>query len=293
MNVPDHHPEIQRLKVVCEQHRIQLQECIEEWHRLTIQVRPSLLALYDEAFGDLERERQQLALESTELFRRIELLSIKVQRGEQLTPETIQFVNSVVDAEFHRLHQKLGSERNHEDETKAPLTEKGYSEITQMYRTLAKQYHPDAAGEQADLRQWHQIQDAYVKKDARRLDALCSALCANAPASETEGWTVEQWQEQEQHMAIRCRVENRKLERLLKEEPYSIAKELEDDQWKDCHRASLEADVAARKKELNEQREIYRELTGGMCSPESNPAVTADDAVFAKEFMDSTYFKNR
>lgn len=292
MALPDQHPEICRLKVACDRHRMDLHHSLSEWYRLTVEVRPKLLALYDEAFGDLERTRQQLALESSELFRRIELLSIKLQRGEKLTPEIIAFVNSVVDSEYARLRSKM-QYRSTEQQPSNTMQPNGYAEVAQMYRVLAKQYHPDVANGSPDINQWHQVQDAYVKKDTQRLQALCAALGATDVPAATEGWTLERWEEEEQRLGIRSRIEQRKLHRLQNEEPFTSAANLEDTVWVTKHRAELEKEIDVRRKEFAEQRRIYKDITNGSCTPYVNPAVSQQQAAFNQEFIENTYFNNR
>jgi len=294
MVIPQLHPEVEHLRQAYEQNRIELCACLEEWHRLTVEVRPTLLEKYDKAFGEIEQERQLLSLQNTELFRRIELLSIKVQRGEQLTAETIEFVNKVVDAEYARLRSRLQGEEKAKHETVAPLQSVGYSELTQMYRTLAKQVHPDASGDNDRIKQWHQVREAYANRDVSRLQALCTALGANRLANDvTAEWDLNTWQEEAHRMSVRCRVEHRKLERLRSEAPFCMAKELDDPEWVSDHRTMLEYEVAKSRKELTEQRQIYRELIQGKCTPESNPAVSSEETAFNQDFMDSTYFGNR
>lgn len=294
MTIPLLHPEVEHLRQTYEQCRIELCTCLEEWHRLTVEVRPTLLEKYDKAFGEIERERQLLSVQNTELFRRIELLSIKVQRGEQLTAETIEFVNKVVDAEYARLRSRIQGEEKTRHEAAAPLQPKGYSELTQMYRTLAKQVHPDASGDNDRIKQWHQVREAYANKDASRLQALCTALGANRRVNDVSAeWDLDRWQAEAHTMSVRCRVEQRKLERLRNEVPFSMAENLDDPEWISDHRTMLEYEVAKSRKELVEQQQIYRELTRGKCTAENNPAVTPEAATFNQDFMDSTYFGNR
>ena len=62
----------------------------EQYFYLNQQVKPLLLKEYDENFRVLEIEIQRKALEASELQRRAELLMMKHQRGEKLTPETLE-----------------------------------------------------------------------------------------------------------------------------------------------------------------------------------------------------------
>ena len=115
MRTPAEHPELKKLRDKCTDLRTKLKALVEEWHLLVTEERPRLTALYDDAFRDLERERQFLAVEAAELSRRVELLGVKVTRGEELDEGTIEHVNHVVDKEFGRYRQRVKEAFRHVD----------------------------------------------------------------------------------------------------------------------------------------------------------------------------------
>lgn len=299
MSSPVPHPEIDRLRQRCADLRLRLRETVEEWHHLVVEERPRLTSKYDRIFGDLERERQRLALKGAELFRRVELLTIKAARGETITPEIVELINSVVDKEYARLRQRLrealdmdASQR--EQAARDQQNTVADNELTTMYRTLAKRLHPDTVGESEELlAAWHRVQQAYRDRDGGRLRTLLTVLGADdQPDRTTDGWDVDRWQREEHQLSARLRMEQRKLSVVKAEEPFSIAAELDNEPWQRRHRTDLEADIRSKQAEIDEHQRRYAELTGGAIPP---GAVTDPkrDADFDQEFMENTYFAGR
>jgi len=76
--------------------------------------------MYDRHFKHLEIDIQKKALLHSELQRRAELLMIKHQRGEKLTPELIALIHKVVDKEFAAIkatHEEFIRARSKEVQT--------------------------------------------------------------------------------------------------------------------------------------------------------------------------------
>lgn len=289
----DHHPEIQALCATCAEHRRAIRAALEEWHELTTVMKPTLMDLYNKHFGVLEIQRQRLALQYAELFRRVELLSIKIQRGEKLTEESVAVVNRVVDAEYARVRQRF-SETIIGEGTKPPPVNTSSEELVKMYRVLAKQVHPDAKGTAADATSWHQVQQAYAQKDAPRLRALITALGADEPVDQDcYAWDLDRWRNEEMVLGTRRRIEERKLERLRNEDPFAIAVQLEDPVWIENHTKELNAELDRRTAEIAEQQKIYAELTNGLVTADQLKNVTQEQQQFAQDFMENTYFGNR
>lgn len=288
------HPEIERLRRLCEEHRTVIRACLEEWYELTVSTRPRLLEAYHSEFGLLEQQRQRLTLERSELFRRIELLCIKLQRGEKITEEIVQTVNSVVDLEFSKIRRRLEQAQTSTPVPQAPLQRVDNNELVKMYHVLAKKIHPDAVGQSNTSKDWHALQRAYQERDAKRLSALMITLGANDQNTETNrGWSIEQWCDEELRMGVRRRIEERKLARLKREEPFTLEECLDNSEWIARHRKHLEQDIQVIVNELTEKRELFAQLTYGILPAGNVPNKTNEEKVFAEDFMKNTYFGNR
>lgn len=300
METPIRHPDVERVREHCAELRLTLRELVETSHRMTTVDRPRLTSLYDAAFGDIEGERQALAIRAAELARRVELLSVKVARGETLTPETIDLVNKVVDKEFARFRQRLREAFEMTDEQReAAAREKVRTaeddDLVNMYRTLAKNLHPDAVGDSEEKRAaWHTVQEAYQNRDTNRLRTLLTVLGADEiDEASTSLWDLERWHQEERHLEAKVRMEKRKLDRLKAEEPFCIAAELEDQRWIKRHRQELETELAQRTKEIAEHMEHYGELTNGRVPPGTSVTDSKEEQDFQQDFMTNTYFSGR
>jgi hypothetical protein len=287
------HPRIVELRGEIQALRNELRECSDEWHRLTVLERPRLTALYSSCFGDLERKLQVLAVSNAELFRRIELLTIKVTRGERLTPETIDYVNMVVDRAYDRFRRRLQEtfDMTTEERNAASSATQSDGELVSMYRTLAKKLHPDS-GADPDVTQntWHQVQSAYAARNTAQLASLMAVWESRVADDIVLGsMDADVLAEERDRLTAHVRREKRKLERLQSEEPFVHASLLEDPSWQDAHRASLLSAIDAKSQEWAKNKQRYQEITGSVDVPgQTKP--TSDDG---DDFMNATYFGQR
>lgn len=295
------HPSVEPLRSRLLELKVELREAMDDWHRLSSEVRPRLHAQYELHFGELERELQVAALTSAELFRRVELLSIKVSRGEVLTQHIIDLINQVVDSEYARFTMRIREAfymdvDQRERAAKAREEHAQDGELVKMYRSLAKQLHPDAGqGDSAEsVAIWHRVQQAYTSRNVSQMKSLLSMLGADeALRTEAFDWSLERWQQEVAMMETRLRVEQRKLRKLRSEEPFTMEHVLDSEQWRQLHQVELERAIASKRHEINENTARYTELTGGMLPPGTELVKTKDEQSFEEDFMKNTYFGQR
>jgi len=297
------HPDIAPLRDRLRELRIELRSAVDDWHRLSTEVRPRLHALYHSHFGELERELQRSALAAAEMFRRVELLSIKHERGEKLTREIVDLINDVVDREYARFTMRVKEafdmdQRQRDDAERARQGAPSDHELVSMYRTLVKQLHPDVAEtNQADAGNevvWHQVQSAYANRNAGQLRSLLTVLGVNdALSREADEWGIERWREEVEALERRLGLEQRKLRRLRAEEPFTMERDLEDEAWRARHRDELVRAIARKQDELRDSEKRYADLTGGLLPSGENPTKTKQERTFEEDFMTNTYFGQR
>lgn len=293
---PNTHPEVEHLRNQYVELRSNLKDTVEEYLRLTSEEHGRLMYLYNVNFGAIEQTRQQLTLACAELFRRVELLSIKVARGETITPEIVALVNKVVDKEYERLYQRLRDasriDRERREESAGDYgNTSDNNELTTMYRTLAKRLHPDAVGESAECRRdWDRVQEAYQRRNVPRLRTLLATMPGAEDDIKTEG-SIDRLKAEVASLQSRLRIEKRRLARLQAQEPFSIANELENETWRRQHADELNIAVQLKRKELELHRLQYVELAKAEV-PLHTP-VPGSDKDFDSDFMDNTYFGAR
>jgi hypothetical protein len=291
MNAPAEHPELRTLKERCSKLKHEIRGVLEEWHKMITVQRPVLLKKYDDAFRDLEQEQQSLLLACAEIGRRVELFTIKKGRGERITQEMIDVVNDLVDREFTSYRKRLSMAFEERPFTTPHGDERN---MVSMFRTLAKRLHPDSGATGADVEQWHQARQAYKDRDATRLRSLLAAIGVDDEARDVN-WTVEEWREEVERLDDRLGVELRKLARLKREEPFSIAEELESELWIEQRRRQFEKENTEIQRQIELHKEHYSEMVGAQ-APEvrSTTKVRNDqDTMSETQFMENTYFGGR
>ncbi|MBK6291651.1 MAG: hypothetical protein KA339_03425 [Candidatus Kapabacteria bacterium] len=300
MTLPQIHPEIEEIRSQYQTVRSDLRAAVEEWHRLSNEVRPRLNATYQHYFGELERELQFKALEGAELFRRVELLSIKIARGERLTPEIIDLVNQVVDKEYAKFNRRLREAFDMDVQQRERAAQQRVDihddeELVMMYRTLVKKLHPDAVGANAPgSEEWHRVQNAYRDRNVSQLRSLLAVLGVNETEDHiTDTWDIERWKAELDILEKRLQIEERKLNRLRRQDPFVIESELDDEAWRTRHTKELQDAVSEKEKEIAENREHYREITGGEVPQGTDVVKSKEDQTFDEDFMKNTYFGQR
>ena len=206
----------------------------------------------------------------------------------------------MVDKEYARLRQRLREAVDMDEEERDRVARQRANtvaddELTSMYRTLAKRLHPDKVGESEELlATWHRVQQAYQDRDGGRLRTLMTMLGADAHQLPiTDDWDVERWEREDRELSARLRMEERKLNAMKAEEPFSIAEELDNEDWLIRHRNDLERDIAAKEAEIAEHQRHYTDLTGGKLPPGTTTKDGEDEPDFDQEFMENTYFGGR
>jgi hypothetical protein len=290
------HPEVEALRNQIDALQCDLLLCQEQWHATSVVLRAHLTQSYHRAFGDVESEIQQLALQHAELFRRVELLTIKHDRGEAISLETIEHIIHFVDREYHHMRERLkpvglGNEAH---DSQAEEVAVG-NELVQLFRVVAKRLHPDARAGQAQDDLWHRARRAYEGGDVRTLKAIAAGT--DAMSATYHHLDIDELRVVAERLAGRLEAEQKKLARLKTEEPFTLQNVLDDEQWKQLHRATLEHQRDAWVRAIEQAQARYYELTKHATLSDvrvhKQQPTNGDDTVRGPGFMESTYFGQR
>ena len=206
----------------------------EQYFYLNQQLKPLLLKDYDDNFRLLEIEIQRKALESSELQRRAELLMMKHQRGEKLTPEIIALVHKIVDKEYLSLKSRLNDAFDRIQKKQAYYSSlqepQNSQELMQKYRELAKLLHPDTNKNQLMVdKYWHMLQQGFTDRNITSIRALYSLLIDKMkPDTSFEMSILDQQKELDRLIHIKS-IEEKKLQELKKQIPFIYELGLQDD----------------------------------------------------------------
>lgn len=275
----------------------------EQYFYLNQQVKPLLLKDYDDNFRLLEIEIQRKALESSELQRRAELLMMKHQRGEKLTPEIIALVHKIVDKEYLSLKSRLNDAFDRIQKKQAyssSLQEPQNSqELMQKYRELAKLLHPDTNKNHLMVdKYWHMLQQGFTDRNITSIRALYSLLIDKMkPDTSFEMSILDQQKELDRLIHIKS-IEEKKLQELKKQIPFIYELGLQDEQWISNHRKSLELQIHKYHEDIQKAQQLIKIATGIAYKYSDIPEKLDEfedknSTDFQDDFLENTYFSGR
>ena len=275
----------------------------EQYFNLNQQVKPLLLKDYDDNFRLLEIEIQRKALESSELQRRAELLMMKHQRGEKLTPEIIALVHKIVDKEYLSLKSRLNDAFDRIQKKQAyssSLQEPQNSqELMQKYRELAKLLHPDTNKNQLMVdKYWHMLQQGFTDRNITSIRALYSLLIDKMkPDTSFEMSILDQQKELDRLIHIKS-IEEKKLQELKKQIPFIYELGLQDELWISNHRKSLELQIHKYQEDIQKAQQLIKIATGIAYKysdiPEKLDEFEDKKSIdYQDDFLENTYFSGR
>jgi hypothetical protein len=234
--------------------RNELLKLLDDWHYFQNVLHSQIMFTYETIFGELEYELHLKSRIASELERRLELLSIKLQRGEKLNNKTFNFINRIVNNEFKRLDNQFEEDIQYSNDNSNYIYKNSKQEkaIPTLYRKIVWKLHPDVAGN-TDLFQkyWDNVQDAYKSKNYHRLNLFYKILYSNTEQeivnSQTEEYILRtEIRELEKNIDI----EKHKIANLMEQEPFIFVDKLDDEIW-----------VARRKRKLlNKLFQIDRQI---------------------------------
>ena len=296
-------PVTEELRTRAKELRLAIRSILDEWYTLQNTVRPRLLAEYDNHFREIEIEIQQKTLKSSEIGRRVELLTLKKERGEKLTPEIISLVNIFVDKEFAKFHKRIREaySMSAEQREQAAIKENQSDtngELPKLYRAIVKKLHPDVSTETDEFSKfWHSAQQAFENKNLQKMRSLYTLICMENEATDTRSYPdsfseTMRLEADIKELEIRLEREERKLSRMKSEAPYSLESNLKDAKWLMEHRQKLEYELHKKNAEIKQFNALMEQLTGGKWEQTSTPK-TIEQENLDQEFMNSTYFSGR
>ena len=227
----------------------QLSAILETIEQMENKEKPYLLALYQASLGNFEYELLKLQVECRALQQRIELATAKLNRGESLTEQHLQAIETQVLQELASWYEQLKQQAQAVKagvvylNSLSAVDDKTAQRAKQLYRRLARLLHPDVSPENQVLfeRYWQAVQDAYRQIDAELLDALLQLV-------ESAALQTRNTKETHDDMIARLKTLNeQQCERwthLLNQMPFCWATQLQDKSWICERQAALQQSIA-------------------------------------------------
>lgn len=300
------HPDSDKLRTQYRDLQHDLRVILEEWFELNNTVRPELIKKYDELFGEREVELQKVTLVAEEIQRRVELFTMRAQRGAEFTAEEVQRIHEMVDNEFRKFTKRMNEaftmsadEREQQSSLKheKQQQEKG-TEINKLYRAIVKHLHPDINGENPDFKRlWNNVQEAYTEKNISKLRTYYNILCIeeqilNEVITDEQG--LEKLRSEVRQLEMKVDYERRKLQRIKTEEPFTFAELMKDDTWIEQQHTKLQKLIQTKQRQTQLAEEQLQAILGSKWDEykKQNPK-TKEQFDFQDDFLENTYFSMR
>lgn len=233
--------------------RKELAELLFEQHQMMLVQGPNLEARWQQLFGPLVVELEQLLLEHRRLRRSLEILRAAHVKGEQVDPEVLE---RQLAQELWEHRRRLTELKDKQDAAEQRLRKLRSPEtsaaLRSLYRQLVKRLHPDLHPQQ-DARQqqlWFEVQQAYQWGDFARLETL--AAVTDDDFEERPGET--------ERLRQRLRELSQDLQEMRQQFPFSHRSQLEDEGWiqGQIHRYKLE--IVLERQRLARTRAVFEEF---------------------------------
>lgn len=158
----------------------QLAAILENLEQMQQKEKPYLLALYQANLGGLEYQLLNLQVECRALLRRINLAMALLNRGEMLTQQHLNEIETQVKRDLLNWQTQLNEQAlalaaGHAYLSGLVVVDAGaLQRAKRAYRRLARLLHPDVSPQHRDLfdHYWQTVQDASSGIDADLLEAL-------------------------------------------------------------------------------------------------------------------------
>lgn len=295
-NAITEHPRIRVLRQKLDLARENLLSVINEWYRLNYEIQPQILYQYDLIFGEVEKKIALQTKISAKLERKIEIFAIKIQRGEKLTDQTIDFVNKIVDKEFEKKDNELKNNFKEIEENQTVGKNKNNepnSELTKIYRKLVKILHPDVSGENEIAKKyWFAVQDSYQKGNLQRLKLILESISSNAILKDKSNIIDEEFLLKEiNKIQLMTEVEKRRIERMKLKEPLIFSEKLKDSLWIKERQKKLKDRLILIEKEIQTHERMLKNIIG---NKEFEPnRISKEEEKFQEDFYNQTYGRGR
>lgn len=261
------HPVISELKKKMKECRYTLLELLNEWHYLKEKATQSIMFTYESLFGDLEYEIQRKGKTASALERRVELLALKLKKGEKLNTKIIDYINLVVKNEI--LRRQSIFEKNEANSNITKTNEKIESvieqqlEAPQLYRQLVKRMHPDVNGNNHLFRKfWNNVQDAYKTGDVERLRFFYESICKTRLNKFRDLKSEEiSLRTEIKQLELNIQKQRDKIKNLQQEEPFNLKDKLNDKYWIERRKKSLQDKLSYFDRKIIYNKKLLKNLT--------------------------------
>ncbi|WP_296797591.1 hypothetical protein [uncultured Methanobrevibacter sp.] len=240
------HPEVTSLKD-------QLAQLILQYDNLISHVGPEIERQYVLKFGILEYELYNLELKIDKLKRKLQLIQIEINHGNEIDLDKIE---RILQEEFEEYEKQVQAQideiKSLEENTPEKLSESDTKKLKKLYRMLVKKLHPDLNPNQTffELNLFYRAVYCFEHGDLKGLESVAAILPENAGEETTQIDDLKRLVQEYED----------KVMELKKKYPFNKKELLEDDESGQKYKNMLNELIEDRKEDILELENKINDL---------------------------------
>ncbi len=240
------HPDFTKLKNDCEILHNELAELIADLDELTSTIIPNIEAEYQLTIGHLEYEQFCVQVEINRLKRKIEIIQIAINHGDQISETSI---DATLNKEFKEWENKLKEHLKKIDIAKtradSKLSIEDSREVVDLYRKIVKKIHPDINHELYSQYEslWFRAVESYNHGMLESLKAVWLIIQDLTEDSQIES-NLEALSLKKEELKDNITIFLSKINRIKSMHPYDLQAKLLDSSWVKDKQSDLYKSIA-------------------------------------------------
>lgn len=225
MHMRIENPRIAELKEMTANLRDELSELLGKWFYMKNVIYPQVEYRYHQLFGEIENEIEKNNFELKKL--KMSHFKINYNSANLNSNNSLDDLSNIAENIFNRVEKSIESHQIPE------LSINIDYEISYIYRQLVKKLHPDTTNE-LDMfnKYWLNVQDAYQTKNIYKLRLFHKIVCFDEYLDLITLRNRERVLKGElNELDKSIKIERKKLNRLLMQEPFVFMNKLYDEFW--------------------------------------------------------------
>lgn len=262
------HPEARQLLFQIDDLRQQTSQLLEQEAYLKNHRQPLLFAKYEQEIGTFEYALLKIRVAVNEFKFRIERLTAIMNHGRSISPEDLAKLEQEVHAMKEKWHKEIKEKERMLNasvsflNTVSFLSKQETETLKRLYRKLCRLLHPDLNQfSDAHTLYWSSVQDAYVKGDINKLEALLVAVHNHEELNDLDGSAgIEALKKERNRLESVVLEYTQRVKSIETTPPLCLQKELYDPEWIKTKQRELTEVTDAMAVRRDALRKMYNEL---------------------------------
>jgi len=239
----------------------QLLNALIVWYKEQTEVLQQILFVYENIFGNIEVEIEQKEKNAKQLEQKYKILARYVDKKEPVSRKSVEFIDKLLFKNDAR--DKKHTHTNYNYSTNRFFVRDNYQKldpsvnddvnITNLYRNIIKQLHPDIIQESNIFNLcWHNVQYCYKKQDVERLKMFYLILCAKYDELDLNKVVDE--------LKNCIEKQHKEIKELQTQEPFCFKDKLNDSKWITERQNHLRSKLIQVNKRINHNKRLLNQI---------------------------------